>query len=342
MRSCWIWPPSAGRYRIPAHDGRFQGGRPRHAHGGGGAPAGRPHAPAADRRIRAVRVPADGAASVRGAAARHRLSAALRPRGGRHLRAGGGAVRRRPADPAGAGWRWRRSSCARPGCRAPRPWLCTTWRRRPRRRIVPGPRTVRALSDDEIIERVVQVRGIGRWTGEMLLIQIGRPDVLPATDLGIRRGFARACGRGASGGAGGDPGVRRALAALADRRVAVSVARGRAVRGRAPDGPRARQPSLYAVAPVTRTGWLLGGRGRGALFPAPGLLVLGPRPAARVRLPADRFLLPRRLLGRRGRAHVGADPVRLAGAPGGRGGSRALSPRLRPNPRPAANKRERP
>ena len=64
-----------------------------------------------------------------------------------------------------------------------------------RRRVVPGPRTVRGLSDDEVIERVVQVRGVGRWTGEMLLMHLGRPDVLPATDLGIRRGFARARGR---------------------------------------------------------------------------------------------------------------------------------------------------
>ena len=65
-----------------------------------------------------------------------------------------------------------------------------------RRRIVPGPRTIRGLSDEEVIERVVQVRGVGRWTGEMLLMHLGRPDVLPVTDLGIRRGFARACGRG--------------------------------------------------------------------------------------------------------------------------------------------------
>ena len=63
-----------------------------------------------------------------------------------------------------------------------------------KRRIVPGPRSVRGLSDEEVIERVVQVRGIGRWTGEMLLMHLGRPDVLPATDLGIRRGFARARG----------------------------------------------------------------------------------------------------------------------------------------------------
>lgn len=63
-----------------------------------------------------------------------------------------------------------------------------------KRRIVPGPRTVRGLSDEEIIDRVVQVRGVGRWTGEMLLMHLGRPDVLPVTDLGIRRGFARARG----------------------------------------------------------------------------------------------------------------------------------------------------
>ncbi len=63
-----------------------------------------------------------------------------------------------------------------------------------RRGVVPGPRTVRGLSDEAVIERVVQVRGVGRWTGEMLLLHLGRPDVLPATDLGIRRGFARARG----------------------------------------------------------------------------------------------------------------------------------------------------
>ena len=48
------------------------------------------------------------------------------------------------------------------------------------------------MPDDEIVARLVQVRGIGRWTVEMLLMShLARPDVLPATDLGIRRGFAR-------------------------------------------------------------------------------------------------------------------------------------------------------
>jgi DNA-3-methyladenine glycosylase II len=48
-----------------------------------------------------------------------------------------------------------------------------------------------ALSDDDIVERLSRVRGIGRWTAEMFLIfQLRRPDVWPADDLGVRRGYA--------------------------------------------------------------------------------------------------------------------------------------------------------
>ena len=47
------------------------------------------------------------------------------------------------------------------------------------------------MEDAAIIERLTTVRGIGRWTVEMLLIfRLGRPDVLPADDYGIRKGFA--------------------------------------------------------------------------------------------------------------------------------------------------------
>ena len=47
------------------------------------------------------------------------------------------------------------------------------------------------LSDAEIVQRLVAVRGIGRWTAEMFLIfQLRRPDVWPVDDLGIRKGFA--------------------------------------------------------------------------------------------------------------------------------------------------------
>jgi len=46
------------------------------------------------------------------------------------------------------------------------------------------------LDDEEVIQRVSAVKGIGRWTGEMFLIfSLGRPDVLPVDDLGVRRGM---------------------------------------------------------------------------------------------------------------------------------------------------------
>jgi DNA-3-methyladenine glycosylase II len=51
------------------------------------------------------------------------------------------------------------------------------------------------LSDEEVIEEITQVRGFGRWSAEMFLIfQLGRPDVLPVGDLGIRRAVERAYG----------------------------------------------------------------------------------------------------------------------------------------------------
>ncbi|MDP9071369.1 MAG: DNA-3-methyladenine glycosylase 2 family protein [Actinomycetota bacterium] len=51
------------------------------------------------------------------------------------------------------------------------------------------------LDDEAILERLVTVRGIGRWTGEMFLIfQLNRPDVWPVGDLGVRTGFARVHG----------------------------------------------------------------------------------------------------------------------------------------------------
>ncbi|MDH5739536.1 MAG: DNA-3-methyladenine glycosylase 2 family protein [Nitrospira sp.] len=55
---------------------------------------------------------------------------------------------------------------------------------------VPTNRLMKQLDDEATIERLIEVRGIGRWTVEMLLIfQLGRPDVLPVHDFGIRNGF---------------------------------------------------------------------------------------------------------------------------------------------------------
>ena len=51
------------------------------------------------------------------------------------------------------------------------------------------------LGDDELVQRLVVVRGIGRWTAEMFLIfQLRRLDVWPVDDLGVRKGYARAYG----------------------------------------------------------------------------------------------------------------------------------------------------
>lgn len=57
---------------------------------------------------------------------------------------------------------------------------------------VPGLAAARRMTDDELIERLVQVRGIGRWSVEMfLMFGLGRPDVLAVDDLGLRKGLAR-------------------------------------------------------------------------------------------------------------------------------------------------------
>ena len=56
---------------------------------------------------------------------------------------------------------------------------------------VPTMRRIRTMTDDAIIEHLTQVRGIGKWTVEMfLMFRLGRPDVLPVTDYGVRKGFA--------------------------------------------------------------------------------------------------------------------------------------------------------
>lgn len=56
--------------------------------------------------------------------------------------------------------------------------------------LLPSSAAIQRLHDEEIITRLTSIRGIGRWTVEMMLIfQLGRPDILPANDYGIRKGF---------------------------------------------------------------------------------------------------------------------------------------------------------
>src|ERR1700741_1898334 len=62
--------------------------------------------------------------------------------------------------------------------------------------IVPTLEAARGMSDEELVERLISVRGIGPWTVEMFLIfRLGRPDVLPIHDLGVQKGWSVAYGK---------------------------------------------------------------------------------------------------------------------------------------------------
>jgi DNA-3-methyladenine glycosylase II len=62
--------------------------------------------------------------------------------------------------------------------------------------IVPTLEQAHKLSDEELVERLVSVRGIGAWTVEMFLIfNLGRPDVLPIHDLGVKKGWSVTYGK---------------------------------------------------------------------------------------------------------------------------------------------------
>lgn len=57
--------------------------------------------------------------------------------------------------------------------------------------VVPDRRKLNRMEDEAIVERLTDVRGIGRWTVEMMLMfHLGRPDVFPVGDLGVRKGIA--------------------------------------------------------------------------------------------------------------------------------------------------------
>ena len=88
--------------------------------------------------------------------------------------------------------------------------------------LVPGTRAIVRMSDEEIAERLTRVRGVGPWTVDMLLMfTLGRRDVLPATDYGVRKGFALVYGwndlpspkelldHGEPPGPGNEPGTAR-------------------------------------------------------------------------------------------------------------------------------------
>jgi methylated-DNA-[protein]-cysteine S-methyltransferase len=77
--------------------------------------------------------------------------------------------------------------------------------------VVPTLRVLQAMSDEAVVRRLTTVRGIGRWTVEMLLIfRLGRADVFPVDDYGVRKGLAALAG-------GGDVPTPRTAAELGER-----------------------------------------------------------------------------------------------------------------------------
>jgi DNA-3-methyladenine glycosylase II len=61
---------------------------------------------------------------------------------------------------------------------------------------IPTARTLAKLDDEAIVERLTAARGVGRWTVQMYLIfSLGRPDILPLDDLGVRKGAGKMLGR---------------------------------------------------------------------------------------------------------------------------------------------------
>ena len=82
---------------------------------------------------------------------------------------------------------------------------------------VPTRRELVRMTDEEIIERLTKVRGIGRWTVEMLLLfELGRLDVWPVADYGVLKGFAKTPGAKNLGNAG----ERRKISRSAERATA--------------------------------------------------------------------------------------------------------------------------
>jgi len=88
----------------------------------------------------------------------------------------------------------------------------------------PSLEAAQKMSDEELVERLISVRGIGAWTVEMFLIfRLGRPDVLPIHDYGVQKGFAILYRKKAIPKAARASRFRRTLAALPHGRKLVHV-----------------------------------------------------------------------------------------------------------------------
>src|SRR5687768_7012042 len=102
------------------------------------------------------------------------------------------------------------------------------------------------MTDEQIIDALLEVKGIGRWTAEMFLIFVlNRPDVWPVDDLGLREGVKQAYGLAERPGGRGIERAGRALAAISDGRDVVPVAEFGG-------GPHPPTGAFVVVAPAGR------------------------------------------------------------------------------------------
>ena len=248
---------------------------------------------------------------VLGAGPGHRLPAAERQGGGHHLRAGEGAVPgREGAGRRSTSCRRPTSSCAGRACRARSSWRCGTWRERTAAGQLPTLAQIQRMDDEAIIERLTEVRGIGRWTVQMLLIfRLGRPDVLAVDDYGVRKGFSIAFGKRKLPAPTRSREARRALGPLPHHRQLVLLAGG----GAGADRLEA-EALIRPAAPGCQTE---------PPMPAPLKALLGPTNTGKTHRAIERMLehdsgmigLPLRLLARevydRVTARVGESAVAL-------------------------------
>ena len=124
-------------------------------------------------------------------------------------------------------------ACAKPAFPPQRSPPSATLRRKQSTASVPTLEDAHKMSDQELVERLISVRGIGAWTVEMFLIfRLGRPDVLPIHDYGVQKGFAITYRKKSHSQAERAGQIWRALAALSHRRQLVPVARRRTRRQR--------------------------------------------------------------------------------------------------------------
>ena len=107
--------------------------------------------------------------------------------------------------------------------------------------IVPTLDAAQKMSDEELVERLISVRGIGAWTVEMFLIfRLGRPDVLPIHDLGVQKGWAITYRKRKMPKPKELAEIWRTLASLSNHRQLVHVARRPPGRQRRPQNHQAR------------------------------------------------------------------------------------------------------